>query len=1014
MQIATQPFAVCSNNLDMLFTMLCKDIVENRIGASLLSFRCIVPSASIRAWLTLKLTSVRIPLLSGEILLLKEALELNQPSKSSLTSLFPSLVAFLHTVKNSQEYAPFFNRFGHSDPETVSSEHICSIAKKTLSHFALGLFLHQKTWFIKHKFEKLFDDFYLFAGEAKHPPHITAAPTFLFGFSSINQDAFCRLCNTFCIHKPFLLSPCMLFWGDLCSDNEIRNLLKKNASEDFEKAYEPFFLDRQKLLANSGHIGREFLNFLEDSNLSTSSIYTIQEELAKKNPYAETIPQEGIIGLSIKKTLLEHLKADLLLLISKRDTPENLLLDSSIEIHSAYTPLREVEALYEYLCLLYAHKSISPSSVLVLTTDLSRYKAPFEQVFGGHSFLFYHIFGEPQSKDLLSFLEILCSFFSSQGSKEDLLMLLRHEYFTNGFSLSPSDCDDVIQYILSISFFSVTCSQRVEYLKSKGIDTQHKEPSLQDHYEAKISSLFEKRSSEKIFEAPILTFFAQFFHYLETIQEIISLPIDPQKIEPLSLWLALLEAALAPYFLSDTTGTFDPVQQALSSLHSYNTHAPLSLSDTLLLFFAELKERFSLVSSALSSPIVLAEFGSFQPFPADVIAILGAEEGSLPKETDTLTDLHYLEKLPPTLYPSSTLFERYAFIEALISAKNFFIGFQSYQFDLREKIPYASPIADLVSHLDSNYMLDGKKPSEAILQSHPLHKKVTDKPVIPDRIEPIYGIKKEKAFTFSDILKAAKSPIDIYLSHTCGVATEWEDADSLFINPWEIRAHIEEHILHKKPFFKRDHALARQAYENSILEFSKTLHCLGISSFHSHTLEFFSIIDSLKTPEKNSLLSPLIHDLKHPFTGKIHGLFEEGMILFSESWKKELFQRWPEYILRAILSQEGILPLKERLLLIKEKKVISLSISCPKDLCSSWTEYAKLVTTVPFPFSFDTVSSLIKDPVVHHELLTKIQDSPQYPSLSTTYLKNMSLEDVEKYMTTWKKWAHLLYGDFFK
>ena len=191
----------------------------------------------------------------------------------------------------------------------------------------------------------------------KHP----GAKIAFFGFSYLPPPIL-SFFSQFDAHL-YQLSPCALYWDDLCSEKEQvllkKQMRKKGVKEAIQTQMEAYLGDTHPLLGNNGVLLRE------QSKALDAFAVTIEEE------YGE--PQG--------KTALSQLKKDLLYL-----NPSPLSIDSSIQIHSAPSLLREVEVVRDVLeALIREHPQdpITPKEIVVLAVDIAAYAPYIHMVFGG-------------------------------------------------------------------------------------------------------------------------------------------------------------------------------------------------------------------------------------------------------------------------------------------------------------------------------------------------------------------------------------------------------------------------------------------------------------------------------------------------------------------------------------------------------------------------------------------------------------------------------------------------------
>lgn len=157
----------------------------------------------------------------------------------------------------------------------------------------------------------------------------------------------------------FYLNPSDEYWGDLVSE---RQIARKRAAW-VESADDPetdlALVVGNPLLANLGHQGQAFVKLLNDCA-------------------DQEIPVFGHPG---EDTLLSKLQADLLAIRDGREAPVDIY-DDSITISEAHSPLREVQALHDWLLHRFNEDpNLTPRDVLIMTPNVEDY-APFvEAVF---------------------------------------------------------------------------------------------------------------------------------------------------------------------------------------------------------------------------------------------------------------------------------------------------------------------------------------------------------------------------------------------------------------------------------------------------------------------------------------------------------------------------------------------------------------------------------------------------------------------------------------------------------
>ena len=979
--------AIFSNSLEQLFISLLDDVLATPTQP-LLRARVIVPDYSLRAWLCHKLAQTDLSLLRVEVLPITEALE----STSQLTraTLLPFLVSFLesHISSPVERYR---------------------LAKRILLPFALKAFLGDGRALSTHpEGEALWKQFEAWSpvsipSSTPATASLSGTPLFLFGFTSIHPQLVHHLISLPSLSRLYLLSPCMLFWGDQSSDHEAKRLLaQKNTSRPSTEQLEAFLDDRHKLLANSGQVGREFLIAIEDSPLQTRSQYLFPSTLLHP-PYNEFLLPETIVEQTQEApSILDHLKADLLTLVSKRAEPYEIPHDRSIEIHAAPTILREVEALYERLG---AMKHLPPASVLVLTTDLRRYSAAIEQVFGKD--VPYQVWGETNPSGAIAAYRMLVSLLQSRGALSEWIQLLRHPIFQRAIEISEDDVEAVIDWLNSRPIqWGLSHEHKKRYLEHRAIPSinQH-HASFADEREYLLNTLL-SASAETTPSVSLLPAIGSFLHFLQRIESWWPLPLDPTAFVTVADISALLNTVTS-LFVDENSGGFEEealtsATTAFSRMAQQTPSSQLPVAEALRLFDRMVTGLMHTKAMYLRSPVIVAEFGAFDPFPTQLIAILGANADTLPKyNEERLFDR--LDRLVATLPASNTFVDRYTFIESIASAKNLFIGYQSYAFELKETLRPSPIVDDLVTHLDEHYRIDGALPSKAIHFSHPLARPL--RPASPlQSPKPIHAEKPRspQVVDLKQIERAARSPLNLYFAEQLALSPLRQKAESVFASPWEVQDLVTS-TLGKTASETPQNPLVERAEKRT----KRALSELSISSLTRYDLHLLPTITKPYTSSE-TIFSPTISGSQEIF-GSWHGLILEGIVLLSENWKRELFKKWPECSVRAYCSQTLSLPFQQQAIIVAERKLLLLPET---PTLQEWGEFAALARSKAFPFTFEIVKQLLSH-TTPEELLQAIEEEAKKDSVWQAYLHTMSIEQCTHDLPTLERYASLLWSPLF-
>nr|MBA2728405.1 exodeoxyribonuclease V subunit gamma [Parachlamydiaceae bacterium] len=315
----------------------------------------------------------------------------------------------------------------------------------------------------------------------------------LFGISFLAKTAHDFLINSskFLSVNYYLLSPCQLFWSDICSDKESERLKKfwskQSVSIDQQTALEEFLNSRNVLLGNFGRMGREMSLQIEQSIHQTTEFYVLPEQIQELPQYSQALTDESIFESSSGPlTLLQAIQADMTLLRTLE--PENKItlspIDDSVQLHIAPTKKREVEILYNVLVgVLNKHSKdktpLTPGDIIVMVPDYMQYESAIAAVFGSKSslldFQLVEMRAAAKSSLVQGFMHLL-SIASGRWEVKELLDLLDFPAFQRKQGFSFEDLRQIEKWIeKSGVYWGKTAAHRNEILRQA-----HRERTLVD------------------------------------------------------------------------------------------------------------------------------------------------------------------------------------------------------------------------------------------------------------------------------------------------------------------------------------------------------------------------------------------------------------------------------------------------------------------------------------------------------------------------------------------------------
>ena len=209
----------------------------------------------------------------------------------------------------------------------------------------------------------------------------------LFGISHLplfHLQAFAELSRLIEVNL-FLIEPCREYWADIRSDREIKKIRRKNprVAENIEWYH---FEKGNRLLAAMGALGRDFLKLISDLDCDIYEQFAEPQEhsilsclqsdilnLRDREINMAPDPPGSSIGSPPDRDNISGSQSDVFQL-SEHDT--------SVQVHSCHSPMREIEVLHDNLLAMFEDDSdLMPKDIMVMTPDIEKYAPYIHAVF---------------------------------------------------------------------------------------------------------------------------------------------------------------------------------------------------------------------------------------------------------------------------------------------------------------------------------------------------------------------------------------------------------------------------------------------------------------------------------------------------------------------------------------------------------------------------------------------------------------------------------------------------------
>lgn len=587
----------------------------------------------------------------------------------------------------------------------------------------------------------------------------------------------------------FFLNPCSQYWGDVVSDKVLlRERLSKGIDElKAEDISHP-------ILANLGQQGRGLFNQLQDINypdMTDSQLFIA--------PTADDAP-----------SLLKQVQADI---ASAHVTPVTLHpedIDASIQIHSGFSAIREVQTLHdELLRILTADPDLQPHDILVMCPSVEEY-APFVNSIFRPSY-------KPAQTDspqlvcsiadraplnseptVMMFLDML-SLPDSRFSVTKIIDYLRIPSVQKNLNLTEDELTLCINW-LSISQIKWGLNQahKASWLDNDAV-TEHYtwewglsrlalgclHSEMQEHHDE-----FAYVDAVEGLNSRILGKLLVLVNRLSTFRAQLNGDKSIQE------WERLLQEMSQSLFGETSTQlrAQQMIEQTISQFSKQVQTAGYESPIGLALVRESLSDKFSTpdaLNQFLTGQVTFSSMVPMRSVPFKMICILGLNDGAFPRIAlpNSIDLIAQSEKQRGDRSRRNE--DRYLFLEALISARDYlYLSYQGQSAKDNQTIEPSLVIQELLHYLDQKFILadpQNEKPekfSERIVRRAPLQ------PFSPTLFASNEHDFEQKgsfdqgwlALAKSGVLPAKNStitvPDDIYLDHN--------DMTALFINPLKL------------------------------------------------------------------------------------------------------------------------------------------------------------------------------------------------------------------------------------
>lgn len=851
------------------------------------------------------------------------------------------------------------------------------------------------------------------------------------------------------------LSPCQHFWSDIKSDRESahfqRMLSKKGVRVEQQIELEEYLRERNPILANFGRLGREMAEGYESASMNSSDCYSLPESIFHHPVYEALIGPELLMEVSHREvSLLDALQSDLLFM-HRPKKPNQIYFsayDQSLSFHAAPSKKREVEILYHQLLrLIEKHQQlndpIAPSDIVVMAPDMAQYapyiKAVFDRSDSQLDYQIYDLKASSQSS-ITSAFKLLIDLNDSRWEISKVIELFELPDFQRALSIRPEEVSDWKKWIVKSGIlWGESVKHRNEILLRDGcrneaydstsygtweygLDNLIQTTMMTSHSVGEDSENFDSSKSESL--GKLLLLVRSLRNDLQVLSE---------KVEmSLSDWAAYLNCLIETYLGANLGEEEAGLKECTAALHQAGQKIPEAHFS-----WISIKQRIEKLLDQKSycyreARLNTVRFCSLLPMraiPAKIIALIGMDDESFPRQTEQ-SSLNLLQKDKRSDYqPSVTDFDRYLFLEAILSARTYLMF--SYVQKKQELQP-SVVIAELLSYLDEAYTIAGRPASDFCCYSHPsdgfnykyfdgtsemyksysandyrlalAYYKSLKEPAhhfVPEFIHSLSpeaerSIELSSVIDLKHLLQAAKNPIQTYFKHAMDFRLPEEEEllpneENFAINHLDLYIYRKESLhvpvqnllLAKEKEGKLPPGLLKKAVTTGIQREINSLHtALEKQKIKStFTIELHQLCKHPVQVSEQLWQFPAyeLNDGNQQFVmiGRIENLTSEGLLEFGEKNLKSLYRRLPVILLLNCLARKhpDNASFKKNVIFYKDSSASSMSIDMeePEPWLLKFIHYYQRIQTTISPLHADWISNIQKGN--HHKNLQMADDS---------------------------------------
>ena len=529
----------------------------------------------------------------------------------------------------------------------------------------------------------------------------------------------------------FLLQPTPEYWGDINSARCTMRALRQ-AGQPAATPSKLHHHEGNRLLASLGNQGRDFLNVLLDATEfdatahhespdEDSLLHRIQSDVFELRD-GTGAPNSCSAGHAESRLAEQELGAPKIAVSGA---------DSSLEVHSGHSPLRELEILRDQMLSWFeSDPELAPQDILVMMPDIETY-APFvEAVFGAAErdrrfipFSVADLGTSTTSHVLISFLALL-NLAGGRLGVASVLALLEAQAVRTRFGLAESDLPLVRHWVDEAG---IRWGRDAAHRAQLGLPALP-ETTWRHGLDRLLLGYALPADGGRMFEGVLPCDCVELRHgetlgrFLSFVEAVFAAVAPLEEARSLAGWVELLRGLSNTMFTEDDSAEAElrVLRSALRDLEkcarlaTFNEAIPLAV---LLEHLAPALAEDHLHSGFITGRVTFGALKPMRSIPFQIICLVGMNDGAFPR-ADTRTGFDLMARSPRLGDQSRREDDRYLFLETLLSARRkFYLSYVGQSVRDNSPAPPSVLVSELLDYVEQGFALAPGAPSSRSAQS---------------------------------------------------------------------------------------------------------------------------------------------------------------------------------------------------------------------------------------------------------------------------------------------------------